>query len=106
VAVPVDGTGIPSVAPVMALLVPGMQKPPRWVGKLFWDRLVEAPDAKVKIPDGLKTRPAWLRSPGCELGGQPGKDQCLPSAVLGVQGTQKVTPQTKLPRRRLREGRP
>jgi hypothetical protein len=29
----------------------------------------------------------------------PGKDQCLPSAVLGVQGPQKVTPQTKSPRR-------
>ncbi len=46
-AVPVDGTGTASVAPVKAPLVPGMQKPPRRVGKWFWDCLVAAPGRKV-----------------------------------------------------------
>ncbi len=60
VAVPVDGTGTVSVAPVMAPPVPGVQKPPRQVGKRFWDRLVAAPGKKkVKRPAGLRTRPAW-----------------------------------------------
>jgi hypothetical protein len=31
--VPIDGTGTASVEPVMVPLVPGMQKPPCWVGK-------------------------------------------------------------------------
>jgi sensor domain CHASE-containing protein len=42
-AVPVDGTGTASVAPVKAPPVPGVQKPPRLVGKRFRDRLVAAP---------------------------------------------------------------
>ncbi len=42
-AVPVGGTGTTSVAPVKALPVPGVQKPPRRVGKRFRDRLVAAP---------------------------------------------------------------
>jgi hypothetical protein len=58
VAVPIDGTGTASVAPVMARPVPGMQKPPRQVGIRFQDRLVAAPEEKVKKPAGLKTRPA------------------------------------------------
>jgi hypothetical protein len=62
VAVPVDGTGTTSVAPVMVSPVPGVQKPPRRVGKRFQDRLVEAPEKKkVKRPLGLRTRPAWLQ---------------------------------------------
>jgi hypothetical protein len=59
VAVPVDGTGTASVAPVRAPPAPGMQKPPRQVGNLFRDRLVAAPEGKVKKPAGLKTRPVW-----------------------------------------------
>ncbi len=57
-AVPVDGTGTASMAPAMALPVLGMQKPPCWVGKLFRDRLVAAPEEKVKKLAGLKMRPA------------------------------------------------
>ncbi len=61
-AVPVDGTGTASVAPVMALPVAGVQKPPRWVGKRFRDCLVAVPEKKkVKRPVGLRTRPAWLQ---------------------------------------------
>jgi hypothetical protein len=48
VAVPVDGTGTASVAPVMAPLVPGVQKPPRRVGKRFRDRRMATPEGKVK----------------------------------------------------------
>ncbi len=60
-AVPVDGTGTASEAPVMAPPVPGVQKPPRQVGKWFLDHLVAAPEKKqVKRPAGLRTRPAWL----------------------------------------------
>ncbi len=59
-AVPVDGTGTASVAPVKAPPVPGVQKPPHRVGKRFWDRHVAAPERKVKKPAGLKMRPAWL----------------------------------------------
>jgi hypothetical protein len=59
VSVPVEGTGTAFVAPVMALPVLGVQKPPRQVGKRFWDCLVAAPEGKVKKPAGLKTRPAW-----------------------------------------------
>jgi hypothetical protein len=53
VAVPVNGTGTESVAPVMAPPVPGMQKPPHRVGKRFRDRLEGAPEGKVEIPAGL-----------------------------------------------------
>jgi hypothetical protein len=60
-AVPVDGTGTASVAPVKAPPVPGVQKPPRQVGKRFRDRLVAALERKVEKPAGLKTRPTWLR---------------------------------------------
>ncbi len=35
VEVHIDWMGTASVAPVMALLVPGVEKPPRWVGKRF-----------------------------------------------------------------------
>jgi hypothetical protein len=45
----------------MVLPVPGMQKPSRRVGKRFRDRLVAAPERKVKKPAGLKTRTTWLR---------------------------------------------
>jgi hypothetical protein len=69
VAVPVDGTGTASVAPVMAPPAPGVQKPPRQVGKRFRDRLVVALEEKVKKPAGLKTRPAWSRQD--RLGAKP-----------------------------------
>jgi hypothetical protein len=69
VAVPIDETGTASVAPVMVLLVPGVQKPPHRVGKRFWDHLKAAPEGKVEIPAGLKTRPAWLRQD--HLGANP-----------------------------------
>ncbi len=52
-AVPVDGSGTASVAPVVEPPVPGMQKPPRWVGKQFRDHLVAAPEEKVKKPASL-----------------------------------------------------
>ncbi len=69
-AVPVDGTGTASVAPVIASPVPGVQKPPRWVGKQFRDRLVAVLEKeKVKRPAGLRTRPAWLRQD--RLGASP-----------------------------------
>ncbi len=58
--VPVDRTGTASVDPVMAPPVRGMQKPPRRLGKRFRDCLEAAPERKVKIPVGLKMRPAWL----------------------------------------------
>jgi hypothetical protein len=61
VAVPVDGTGTASVAPVMAPPVPDVQKPPRRVGKRFRDRLLAVLEKKVRKPAGLKTRSAWLR---------------------------------------------
>ncbi len=67
-AVLVDRMGTASVAPVMAPPVPGVQKPPRQVGR-FWDRLVAAPEEKVKKPVGLKTRPAWLQQD--RLGANP-----------------------------------
>jgi hypothetical protein len=61
-AVPVDGTGTAFVEAVKAPLVPGVQKPPRRVGKRFRDCRVAAPEKrKVKKPVGLKMRPAWLR---------------------------------------------
>ncbi len=59
---PVYETGTASVEAVKAPLVPGVQKPPRRVGKRFQDRHVAAPEKrKVKKPVGLKTRPPWLR---------------------------------------------
>ncbi len=74
-AVPVGGTRTSSVAPVMALLVPGLQKPPRQVGKQFRNRLVAAPGKeKVKRPGGLRTRPAWLRQD--RLGASPADCRC------------------------------
>jgi hypothetical protein len=50
------------VEAVKALPVPGVQKPPRRVGKRFRDSFVAAPEKKkVKKPVGLKTRHAWLQ---------------------------------------------
>jgi hypothetical protein len=61
VAVPVDGMGTIFVGTVKAPLASGVQKPPRWVGQRFWDRLKAAPMEKVEKPAGLRTRPAGLR---------------------------------------------
>ncbi len=36
-----------AVEAVIALSVPGVQKPPRWVGKRFRDRFVEVPQLKA-----------------------------------------------------------
>ncbi len=55
-AVPVEGTGTVSVK---APPVPGVQRPPRRVGK--WFHFVAAPEKKVKKPAGLQRRPAWWR---------------------------------------------
>jgi hypothetical protein len=63
VAVPIDGTGTASVEAVKAQPVPGVQKSPQRVGKLFRDRLVAAPEKKVKKPAGLKRDPL-----GCGFG--------------------------------------
>jgi hypothetical protein len=60
VAVPIDGAGTASVAPVMVLPVPDAQKLPCLLGKWFRDRLEAAPEGKVEILVGLKMRPAWL----------------------------------------------
>jgi hypothetical protein len=61
VAVPIDGTGTASVAPAIAPLVPGVQKPPCRVGKRFRDRLVVAPEEKMKKPAGLNPVESCLR---------------------------------------------
>ncbi len=64
----VDGTGAASKEAMKALPVPGMQKPPRWVGKRFRNRHVVAPiKRKVKKPAGLKSRPAWLQLDGLKV---------------------------------------
>jgi hypothetical protein len=61
-AVSVEETGTASVEAVKAPPVPGVQKPPHQVGKRFRDRHVAAPKKKkVKRPEGLRTRPAWLQ---------------------------------------------
>ncbi len=66
----VDETGTASVEAVKASPVPGVQKPPRRVGKRFRDRQVAAPEKKkVNRPAGLRTRPAWLRQD--HLGASP-----------------------------------
>jgi hypothetical protein len=68
--VTVDETGTASVKAVKALPVPGVQKPPRQVGKRFRDCRVAAPEKKkVKRPAGLRKRPAWLRQD--HLGASP-----------------------------------
>ncbi len=82
-AVLIEGTGTTSVETVKALPVPGMQKPPRQVGKWFLDRLVAVPD-KVKNPAGLETRPAWLR---------PDRLGASPAVCCGVAGCQAWCPQ-------------
>jgi hypothetical protein len=58
-AVPVDGMCTASVEAVKEPPVPVVQKPPRWVGKQFWDCLVVAPEKKVDKSAGLQTTPAW-----------------------------------------------
>ncbi len=74
-AVPVDGMGTASVAPVKAPPVPAVQKPPRRVGKRFRDHLAAAPEGKVEKPAGLKTKPAWLWQD--RLGANPAVCQAL-----------------------------
>jgi hypothetical protein len=44
--VPIDGTGTASVEAVKAPLVPGVQKPPRRVGKRFRDHFVAVPEKR------------------------------------------------------------
>jgi hypothetical protein len=82
----VDETGTASVEAVKAPPVPGVQKPPRRVGKRFRDRHVAAPEKKVKRLAGLKTRPAWLRQdqPGREPGSLPWR--CGNQLVLRPDG--------------------
>jgi hypothetical protein len=80
VAVPVDRMGTASVAPVMVPPVPGVQKPSHRVGKRFWDRLVVAPDEKVKKPAGLKRRPPGLR--------QDRPDEVADAVVAGLRRTE------------------
>jgi hypothetical protein len=58
VEVPIDGMGTTSVEAVKAPPVPGVQKPPRRVGKRFQDCFLAVPEKKVKKLVGLKTRPA------------------------------------------------
>jgi hypothetical protein len=54
-----------SMEAVKAPPVPGVQKPPRRVGKRFRDCHVVAPEKKkVKRLAGLRMRPAWLRRRG------------------------------------------
>jgi hypothetical protein len=83
-AVPVDGMGTVSVAPVKAPPVPGMQKPPRRVGKRFREHLVATPEVKVKKPAGLKTRPAWLQQD--RLGANPAVCRGDRVARRGIRG--------------------
>jgi hypothetical protein len=82
-AVPIEGTGIAYVEAVKAPPVLGVQKPPRRVGKRFWDRLVAAPGKKMKKPVGLKTRSAWLR--GGRLGADRRSAAAMQAAKLGVR---------------------
>jgi hypothetical protein len=83
-AVPVDGMGTVSVEAVKAPPVPGVQKPPRRVGKRFRDRLMAAPGkVKVKKPAGLQTRPPWLRQ---------GRLGASPAVCRGVAGCQAWRP--------------
>jgi hypothetical protein len=85
--------GTASVAPVVAPLVPGVQKPPRGVGKQFQDCLVAALMEKVKKQADLKTRPAWLLAglPGCEPSGLP-QQRGLPGvASVAVQAFRQLT---------------
>jgi hypothetical protein len=76
-AVPVDRTGTASVAPVMAPPVPGVQKPPRQVGKRFRDRLVAAPEKKVKKPAGLRMSFLPFAIPYVVSGDPPPEQFCI-----------------------------
>jgi hypothetical protein len=49
-----------AVETLLAPLVSGVQKPPLWVGKRFWDRFAAAP-LKVSRPRGVRMTPAWAR---------------------------------------------
>ncbi len=57
--VPIDGMGTASVAPVMALPIPGMQKPPRLVGKWLRD-LGGGAGGEGEETSGSENN-AWLR---------------------------------------------
>ncbi len=64
------GAAVPAaVEAVMAPLVPGVQKPPRWVGKRFWDHFAAAARLKAYRPRDVQTTPAWPR--GNRLGACP-----------------------------------
>jgi hypothetical protein len=88
--------GIAPVAPVMAPLVPGLQKPPRRVGKRFRDRLVAVPEGKVKKPakSEKETRLVAAGPPGCEPGGLL-QQRGLPGVVFAaVQALRRLTAMT------------
>jgi hypothetical protein len=96
-ALSVGETDTAPVEAVKALPVPGVQKPPRQVGKRFRDRRVAAPEKrKVKRPAGLKTRPACLRQ-DC-LGASPavccGDAGCLVTRAEAVQALKRLTATT------------
>jgi hypothetical protein len=75
--------------------VPGLQKPPRWVGKWFWDCFVAAPRLKVKIPRSENDThlaaaepPGGLAAaepPGRLPGGQPRRRRLLGAVSAAVQ---------------------
>ncbi len=65
-AVPVDGRGTASVEAVKVMPVPGVQKPPRLVGKRFWDCLIAASERKVET-SGSENDTRLV----AELSGQP-----------------------------------
>jgi hypothetical protein len=77
VAVPVDRMGSAS---------PGRAKTSSLGRKWFRDRLVAAPEKKVKRPAGLKTRPAWLRQD--RLCVNPGVCTALRADWLGFRSRQ------------------
>jgi hypothetical protein len=72
-----------------------MKKPPRQVGKQFWDHFVAAPEKrKVKKLVGLKTRPAWLRKD--HLGASPARRGLRCSASLKAADGDHLIPRPNL----------
>jgi hypothetical protein len=50
-----------AVEALTASPVPGVQKPPRWGGKWFWDRFEAAAPLRAWRPKAVQKTPAWPR---------------------------------------------
>ncbi len=95
-AVPIDGMGTASVELVLAPPVPGVQKPPPWVGKRFRDRIKAVPKEDGEETSGSENKTRFVAAglPGCRPSGLPRRRGLPCSTSAAVQALRWLTVMT------------